>query len=364
MSRYYDKENLKAQLGIEQIFDLFELWGGEPEYVNNNIVSQTICHNLPGEGSRKLYYYANTNLCHCYTGCGDASFDIFDLCIKVMKLQKDLDYELYDAMLYIASYFGLDGEEKKEEKELEDWVILNRHKLPENFKGKHPQLQEYNPIILTRFLYPRIKSWEDEGISPQVSRNHLIGYYPGQEQITIPHYNIDGQLIGIRGRFLAEDNANRYGKYLPLRIGKTTYNHPLSMNLYNINWSAKAIRRNHIAIVFESEKSSLKYSSIYGQENDISLACCGSSLSKYQFDILRQLGIRELILAFDRDFSEIGDEVFHRQKSKILRLGKKYGNIVKVSTIWDKDMILGCKSSPIDEGKEKFEILLRNRLML
>ena len=86
MSRYYNKDELKAKLELEQIYDLLEVWGGEPEYNKDGLVSQTICHNLPGEGSRKLYYYPNTTLFHCFTGCADEpSFDIFQLCIKVMK---------------------------------------------------------------------------------------------------------------------------------------------------------------------------------------------------------------------------------------------------------------------------------------
>lgn len=61
MSRYYDKDELKEKLELEQIYDLVEAWGGEPEYTDGGLISQTICHNLPGEGSCKLYYYTNTD---------------------------------------------------------------------------------------------------------------------------------------------------------------------------------------------------------------------------------------------------------------------------------------------------------------
>lgn len=362
MSRFYDKEQLKSQIELEGVFDLLELWGAEPEYINTGIVSQTICHNRPGEGSRKLYFYSNTLLFHCYTGCGDSSFDIFDLCIKVMKLQKNLDFELYDAMSYIASYFGFESASKQEEKELEDWKILNRHQIHRQVQFNKPQLQEYNPIILTRFSYPRILSWEKEGIKPVVYRKHLIGFCPSTEQITIPHFDINNKLVGIRGRFLAEDAAARYGKYLPLKIGSTQYSHPLSMNLYGANTNKKTISYTHTAIVFESEKSVLQFSSYYGEENNIAVACCGSSLSRYQVDLLRQMGAKELILAFDRDFEELNDEVFKRLKNKLIQLNKRYSSLIKISCIWDKDMITKCKASPIDEGPEKFEYLLKNRI--
>ena len=84
----YDKDFIKQELTTENIFSLLEEWGGEPEYTNYGILSTTICHNLPGDGSRKLYYYSNSGLFKCYTGC-DATFDLFELCIKVYDIQKN-----------------------------------------------------------------------------------------------------------------------------------------------------------------------------------------------------------------------------------------------------------------------------------
>jgi len=52
--------------------------------------------------------------------------------------------------------------------------------------------------------------------------------------------------------------------------------------LYNFNNSRCIIPKIKKAIVFEGEKSCLKYQSYFGIENDISVACCGSSFSAYQ----------------------------------------------------------------------------------
>lgn len=364
MSRYYDKDKLKEQLEIEQIYDLLELWGGEPTYSHDGLICQTICHNPPGEGSRKLYYYPNTRLFSCFTSCG--TMDIFELCIKVMKIQRHEDWELYDAMDYIASYFGLNGvEETREEKakELEDWGVFKKHSLRPAAKRATIQLKEYNPVILTRFLYPRIKSWEDEGISDAVIKHNMIGYYPGGEQITIPHFDIDNRLVGIRGRTLAQDEADRFGKYRPLKVNRKLYNHPLSMNLYNLNNSKDNIAKMKAAVLFEGEKSCLLYTTYYGKENDISVACCGSSLSSYQVDLLRSLGAKELIIAFDRDFTEIGDEKFQRLKRKLIHIKNRYGTSLRITCIFDKHMLLPLHSSPIDQGKQVFEQLLAERFV-
>ena len=78
----YDKVEVRKALTIDNIFEILNEWGGDPEYTDTGIIAQTICHNAPGEGSRKLYYYENSGLFHCYTGCAEPSFDIFELTIQ------------------------------------------------------------------------------------------------------------------------------------------------------------------------------------------------------------------------------------------------------------------------------------------
>ena len=62
----FDKAKIKEELTEQNIFDLLDELGGNPEMTSFGIVSATICHNPPNEGSRKLYYYQNSNLFHCY----------------------------------------------------------------------------------------------------------------------------------------------------------------------------------------------------------------------------------------------------------------------------------------------------------
>ena len=61
----YDKQKIRDQLTNENIFDLIQEFGGDPQRVSFGFTSTTICHNPPGEGSRKLYYYENTGLFKC-----------------------------------------------------------------------------------------------------------------------------------------------------------------------------------------------------------------------------------------------------------------------------------------------------------
>ena len=53
------------------------------------------------------------------------------------------------------------------------------------------------------------------------------------------------------------------------------------------------------ALIFESEKSCLKMQSYFGIDNDITVACCGSSISLFQIQLLLQLYPNEIIVALD-----------------------------------------------------------------
>lgn len=354
----FDKVEIKDSLSSENIFELLVDFGGDPEYSSFGILCSTICHNPPGEGSRKLYFYDNSHLFRCYTGC-DSYFDIFELVIKVAKIQWDKDYDLNDAVRWVAQRFGISGENVEEDecKQLEDWKILATYdKIQElEVKDKKIVLKTYNEDILSRFNYNvKIGPWLNEGISQEALDQAMIGFYPGGDQITIPHFDINGRFIGLRGRTLCKEEGERYGKYRPLKVGKDLYNHPLGMSLYNLNNSKDNIKLIKKAIVFEGEKSTLLYQSYFGLENDISVACCGSSLSTYQVQELIDVGAEEIIIAFDRQFKEIGDEEFQHLKKNLLKLRTKYKNYVNISFIFDKNMITGYKDSPIDCGPEIF----------
>lgn len=364
----FDKSEIRQALGLENIYDLLIEWGGDPEYTEFGILSSTICHNPPGEGSRKLYFYENTGLFRCYTGC-DSAFDIFELCSKVMKIQYDEEFDLNDSVLWVARRFGLSGMIKDDDmgKTLDDWKILSNYSRIQEIELKDNKvtLKDYDKTILDRLNYKiKILPWLDEGISQEVIDKAHIGFYPGADQITIPHYDINGRFVGLRGRTMCKDEAELYGKYRPMKINNQLYNHPLGMNLYGLNWSKNAIGIMKKAIIFESEKSVLKYATDFGWNNNISVACCGSNISSHQIQLLLDCGAQEIIIAFDRQFQEIGDAEFKHLKLNLLKIRTKFKNDVLISFIFDKNMITGYKQSPIDEGKEKFLQLYKERIFI
>lgn len=364
----FDKSEIKETLTVENIFELLVDLGGDPEYSSFGILCSTICHNPPGEGSRKLYFYDNSNLFRCYTGC-DSYFDIFELIIKVAKIQWDQEFDLNDAVRWVAQRFGISGSEVEEDefKTLEDWKILANYDRIQDIevKDKNIILKEYDDDILKRFNYSvRIGPWLEEGITQNALDQGMIGFYPGGDQITIPHFDKDGRFIGLRGRTLCKEEGEKYGKYRPLKVNGKLYNHPLGMNLYNFNNSKDNIRLMKKVIIFEGEKSCLLYQSYFGLENDISVACCGSSVSTQQMQQLINNGAEEIIIAFDRQFKEISDEEFNHLKRNLLKLRTKYKNYATISFIFDKKMITGYKDSPIDCGPQVFLQLFKERIVL
>lgn len=170
----------------------------------------------------------------------------------------------------------------------------------------------------------------------------------------------------MRGRVLVKDEAERYGKYRPVTINKTIYSHSLGMNLYGINWNKNNISLMQKAIVVEGEKSVLQYASYFGWENNICVACCGSSFSNHQCELLLRLGVREIIIAFDRQFqiNNKTDIEFIHLKNNLLKIKEKYGKYVNISFIFDKNKITDYKDSPLDKGKDIFLKLFQERIVI
>lgn len=364
----FDKLKIREALTSENIFDLLQEWGGDPTVTSFGFISATICHNAPGNGSKKLYYYENTGLFKCFTGC-DAYFDVFELFIKVASIQHQKELDLNDSVRWIAQRFGLSGDyqDSTDLSTLDDWKYFANYERIQDIelKDNNVVLKEYDTEILNRFNYQvKLTPWLNEGITQAALDRGKIGFYPGGDQITIPHYDKDGRFVGLRGRCLCAEEGELYGKYRPLKINKELYNHPLGMNLYNLNNSKDNIKLMKKAIVFEGEKSDLLYASYFGLENDISVACCGSSISPYQIQLLLDCGAEEIIIAFDRQFEEIGDDEFKRLKTNLIKLRNKYKRDAIISFIFDKNKLTGYKSSPIDCGPQIFLQLFKERIVL
>lgn len=354
----YSKEDVKDLLEMEDIFSLLEYFEAEPQMFGSYIASKTICH---GGDSHKLYYYENTRLFKCYTG-GCDTFDVFELVQKV----NDID-DLNAAVYFVVNFFNLHHEiqESDEEFNTEDWKVFNRWNKVLNIKTSNDTicLPEYEFDLIKHYPQPRVLNWEREGISKEICDYMDIKYNPLDGSILIPHYDMNERLVGVRSRTLVKE-MEEFGKYRPSRIKGQLLNHPLAFNLYGLNKAKSNIEKMKLAIVVESEKAVLQYLSYFGTASNICVAVCGGSLSRHQLQLLLDLGVQEVVIGFDRDFEELGDEGYCKVVDRLQKIYDKYSNLVNISFLFDKEKILSYKASPLDHGADAFLYLFRNRIIL
>lgn len=350
---FQDKNELKFSLDIADVADFVAEMGGEPQMKVDYFVAKTICHC---GSSMKLYYYNNTHLFKCYSGCAEDNFDIYQLVMKVKQL------DLHDAINYTCHYFNLAlvTENNDVKESLPDWEYFKKKKNKSAIKATNNELLSYEDNILNHYPRIRVASWEAEGITKEQTYLHNIRYDPVNQGIIIPHYDASNRLVGIRERTLIKDEEC-YGKYRPAILGGQMFNHPLGFNLYNLNKSKENIGKYHTAIVGEGEKFCLSFASFCGDDDDISVACCGSNLTKYQFDLLRRAGAHEIIIAFDRQFEEHKGEEYQLWMKKLISISEKYKRFVRITYLFDVDDLLGYKESPTDKGKDILQIMMDNR---
>lgn len=357
----YSKQEVKDNIELEDVYTLLDYFDAEPESCGDYLKARTICHNGVGEGSKKLYYYDSTKLFMCYTDCG--TFDIFELVQKVKGIE-----DLNTAIFFVVNFFNLQyklQETNDFDYSSEDWKVFQRYDalLGEKKEDEKLVLPECGDGVLLHYPQPTIKPWVKDGISKEVCDFANIRYDPLSGSILIPHYDEDGRCVGIRQRTLVRDEE-KFGKYRPWKNGRTLYNHPLGFNLYGYNWSKERIKSIGTCIMVEGEKSVLESMSYFGTGNNLCVATCGSNISKYQFNLMKELGIGELVVAFDHDFSQIGSDEYFATEKKIAKVAKKFSSMTKVSVIFDRDGLLGYKQSPLDCGLEKFMYLFKNRIVL
>ncbi len=350
----FDKQEIKDSMTIEDVEEILELLGIRHHREHDEkLIIETACHNNLGEGTQKLYYYTNTKLFNCYTNCG--AFDIFEFVLKYFK-----EMTLNDAVNWVAERRGFNftngGFEKKSQEELEKVEYQKRY------------ANEYSRDILDNHLKPAyVKDWVTEGISPETQLAYEVRYNPRDGAVVFPHYDEQGRLVGIRQRNLAEDMIKRFGKYRPANIRNVLFSSPLSFYLFGVNRNKFALSRTKKAIIFEGEKSVMLYEQYAGKANNNSVASFGTSFSIHHLKILEELGVEEIIFAYDRQYHEANkeDAEYVALVNKLTRLHNRFSSeTMTVSFMMDFGNSLDYKDSPIDKGLVVFNELFQNRFTL
>ena len=319
-------------------------------------ISDTVCHH----GTKpKLYFYKDSMSFHCYTECGQ--LDIFGV---VMGFKGYNESEFHKAFNWICIKLNIDncdyGFGKQEQ--ISDWEFIRRYKRKSKKSIDVKPLVPYDDNILKIFRNWHTEDWIDEGISTETMSKYNIMYSTWQQKIIIPHFNVTNQLIGVRGRSLVAEDVDIYGKYTPFKVGKKFYNHALGQNLYGLNKNIDAIQKKRKIMLVEAEKSVLQADTMFGEDN-FTVALCGSNLTSYQKGIILMLGVREVIVALDKQYQTLDSDECKKWakhiKEKIIDVLSPY---LVVTVLWDTNDLLNYKDSPTDKGKETLMKLLDNKI--
>ena len=354
------ESNLLNKLNTSDVLRLMEKLGvpeSSVRYGNDCLIFPTICHNtLDNSPSQKLYYYESSKRFYCYTHC--KAMSIFDVIINTyntrgFKMEFMRAYNLLDEIVSKRLKTGFAV--------IQTPKAMNTNKIEENWME---QLPVYNKHVLECFTQqPRfLDPWLSEDIDYNVMVDFGVRFDMVRNRIVFPVIDHIGRLVGIRVRNFNQSDIDAGRKYMPLWHNDELYNCPKMMVVYGYYQNRQVIKKLKEVIVFEAEKSVLKYGSCFTMNKSVAVG--GSAFSQYHGLILKEAGVETIVLAFDNDYSEEGDRFYGLQK--MLREAQKIKEMgFKVELIYDwTGEYLGDKDAPIDLGRTVYSKLYRDRKTL
>lgn len=353
-----DAKKLKELITVEQTIQLVISLGADIKTGSNDneIWFRTICHK--GD-SHKLYFYKDSKEFHCYSNCGQ--MDIINL------VQKVKDFTVSEAIAYISNMFGF-GDYSMVEGFFDtgttsaDLEILSRYDEEPKQVDMTREFKYVAEEILERFYKYYHPSFYEDGISIPTLYKFGIRYDILNRRVIIPHRDELGGLVAIRCRNLDEEMVDAGFKYMPITVDGKLLSAKTSKYLYGLYYNKENIKKLKKVILLESEKAVMQLDTIL-EGNNIGLSLMSSSLSLIQVELLKELGVEEVIVALDKEYEEYGTK---EEKAYAMKIRKGIINKLlpyfTVSVIWDRDNTLGLKESPTDKGAEVFHKLFRERI--
>ena len=345
---------IKAQITDDDIISLMDSMGIPLVSANSQYqLYPSACHHSDWERHKnKLYYYVQSQRWHCYSCSGD--WDTIDL---IQHLRKCTFNQAVD---YICSTLGINTAELVQDDMRDNWQRELRRWLPNADYDEPAELTAYDPAILAAFdrLYPT--DWLEYGITRDSMDKFGIGWYARQACISIPVMQ-NGQLVGVRGRYTRQQDIAK-GKYRPIAmLDGTVLKFSTGNTFYGYDQNKAAIEKSRQVLLFESEKSCLKADS-WGIHN--ALAVFGSNISKRHIEMLLELGVDDVVLCFDSDYRQVGDDDFKFFVAKMRKLAGKLKPYFGVSIVYNNQGYDGYKFSPMDFTREQFDKLYERRARL
>ena len=327
----------------------------------------TICHNINGGGYNLAFNKETRSFC-CFSECS-CSYSLLSLIKKRRELLGE-PCSTYQSLKWLCNELGIEFNFKEEVKQVNTNIYKWQNSLLKYTKNKNKniELRVYNKKILNYFPKIYHTDWIDYGISEEVLDKYNIGWYNYKQQITIPCYRQNGDLIGIRIRNM---NPEIDIKYIPLQLlDGTEFNFPTNEVFYGENFNWTNVQRTKSVILVESEKTVMKYESWYGAKNNICLGLYGSVLSNAKLKKLLSWNCETFYICLDSDFESIeysnNDEKitsYEKFEKKVMNIYNKLKPYAKsVYVIYNNLGFENCyKYSITDYTREQFEKIWNNK---
>nr|WP_145401663.1 toprim domain-containing protein [Paenibacillus xylanexedens] len=303
---------------------------------------------LPGSRNpRGAQIYLNETLHTELVGEG-ISGDVYSLVGFILYDCKNFDEvrtKLYQIKTYICNALGYEHTETKftDDRPKTDWNWWLRDiqkQRPKKFEvTNNPVLNEG---ILNEFILDGWYDWIEEGIDVPTQKEFGIGYHLPTDRVSIPIHNSEGNLIGVKGRYVGKDTDLLDHK-------KYSYIYPCSkaIELFNLHRARPHIQDKKKVYVVEGAKTVMTLWG-WGVKNAVSIE--GDRLSPVQVKLLKDLGIDiDLIFLWDKG----KDREFVLNQIKQIK-GRR------VFYVYDELDIFSDKMSPVDRGRETFNEFLDN----
>lgn len=199
-----------------------------------------------------------------------------------------------------------------------------------------------------KYQIGEITEWLDEGISQEQIDRFNIRLDKRSNRIVYPVTDFDGNLINVKGR-------TRFSNYKVMKLAKYINYYTVGQLDYFQGWTENKaeITSEKSVFIFESIKSVMKACD-YGYMNAVSAE--NHQIGDLRVPILLKMGVNTIYLCWDSDVSYTDKSI-----AKDIDMLKRFFNVFIVRDRSEK--LLGGKdgkNSPVDCGKDIWEILLKD----
>ncbi|MBM7598254.1 DNA primase [Virgibacillus halotolerans] len=275
--------------------------------------------------------------------------DIFTLVAYLMTEETDEEYlnkQLYKTKSKIIDVLGMHEFANRQSVPKNDpnsW--LKQIKAKQNKRIILSEL-DHNPVfpesVLDGFVrHPHIKFLKD-GIDVQVQKEFDVGFDISTERVTFPIRNVDGGIVGVKGRRTKKDDDSKYLFLYPFKKAQ---------ELFNYHRAVEHVKEQNELLIFEGEKSVMR---AYSYDYFNCMSTMGAEITRIQVEMIYRINPNlKVVLMLDKD-KEIDDI------KKIASVFKE--RFDKVWGMLDRDDLLNGKDSPVDLGKDTFDRLYTNNI--